>query len=59
MSKKRKEEGVTACEHLRNINYIRQIISEDEQNNFNLKKIKSFNKTAEISIELILKHFNN
>jgi len=59
MSKKRKEEAVTACEHLSNINYIRQIISEDDQNNFSSKRIKSFNKTAEISIELIIKHFNN
>lgn len=44
--------------HINNITKITQLISEDEENNMAVEKIKSINQTIDLTTRLIINHYS-
>ena len=57
---KSEKQNCKKCQkQINNITKITQLISEDMENNLSLERIKSINKTIDLSTRLIMKYYCN
>jgi len=57
--KSEKPKAKKCQKHIININQIMKLLSEDIENNLTLERIKSINKTINLSSKLIMKYYTS